>query len=259
LSSRQEKHESLLRKEKKLSAQIEILASLQTVDREIKQHHGKKQNLLGQLKAKELEIQIKKKEIATLSLALAETDKQRQEKDRVLQEESKKATDRRMRMNRIKNSKELSALQREIDLIKQGNSEREEELIKLMEDVDRARSVIKAKEEEASALQAEWERSQTELSAQLTGIDQAVTEAAARRQSIASNITKDLISRYEMIFSRRGGNAVVEVTGGICQGCYMNIPPQLWNEIIRNDKVHFCSSCQRILYYKPGEEAAKSV
>jgi predicted nucleic acid-binding Zn-ribbon protein len=128
-----------------------------------------------------------------------------------------------------------------------------------MEDVDRARSVIKAKEEEAAALQADWERSQTELSAQLTGIDQAVTEAAARRQSIASNIAKDLISRYEMIFSRRGGNAVVEVTGGICQGCYMNIPPQLWNEIIRNDKVHFCSSCQRILYYKPGEEAAKSV
>jgi predicted nucleic acid-binding Zn-ribbon protein len=248
-----------LEKEKKLSAQIEILASLQTVDREIKQHHGKKQNLLNELKAKELEVQIKKKDIEKLSLALAETEKQRQEKDRVLQEESKKATDRRMRMNRIKNSKELSALQREIDLIKQTNSEREEELIKLMDDVERARAVIQAKQEEVAKLQAEWERSQAELNAQLSGIDQAVSEAAARRQTIAANVAKDLISRYEMIFSRRGGTAVVEVTGGICQGCYMNIPPQLWNEIIRNDKVHFCSSCQRILYYKPSEEELKSV
>lgn len=248
-----------LEKEKKLSPQIEILASLQTVDREIKQHHGKKQNLLGELKAKELEIQNKKKEIAKLSVALAESEKQRQEKDRVLQEESKRATDRRMRMNRIKNSKELSALQREIDLIKQGNSEREEELIKLMEDLDRAGSVIKTKEEEVATLQAEWERSQAELNAQLTGIDQAVSEAATRRQTIAAKVAKDLIARYEMIFSRRGGTAVVEVTGGICQGCYMNIPPQLWNELIRNDKVHFCSSCQRILYYKPGEEAVKSI
>jgi predicted nucleic acid-binding Zn-ribbon protein len=249
----------LLEKEKKLSAQIEILASLQTVDREIKQYHGKKQNLLGELKTKELEIQNRKKDIEKLSLILAESEKLRQEKDRVLQEESKKATDRRMRMNRIKNSKELAALQREIDLIKQSNSEREEELIKLMEDLDRARSVIKTKEEEVAALQAEWERSQAELNAQLTGIDQAVSEAAARRQTIAANVAKDLISRYEMIFSRRGGTAVVEVTGGICQGCYMNIPPQLWNEIIRNDKVHYCSSCQRILYYKPIEEAVKSV
>lgn len=241
-----------------MSAQIEILASLQTVDREIKQHHGKKQYLLGEIQAKEQEIRTKKQEIEKLTLALADAEKQRQEKDRIFQEEGKKATERRMRMNRIKSSKELAALQREIDLIKQSNSEREEELIRLMEDLDRARAVIKTKEEEVTGLQAQWELNQMELKSQLTGIDQAVSEAAARRQTIAANVAKDLISRYEMIFSRRGGTAVVEVTGGICQGCYMNIPPQLWNEVIRNDKVHLCPSCQRILYYKPAEEAAKS-
>jgi hypothetical protein len=241
-----------------LSAQIEILASLQTVDREIKQHHGKKQDLMGELQAKEQEIQIKKREIVKLSSALAETEKLRQEKDRVFQDEGKKATDRRMRMNRIKNSKELMALQREIDLIKQGNSEREEELIKLMEETDRASSEIKGKEEELAKLQAEWDQEQEELRSQITGIDQAVSEAATRRQTIAAQIAGDLISRYELIFSRRGGTAVVEVTGGICQGCYMNVPPQLWNEIIRSEKVHLCPSCQRILHYKPAEEAVKS-
>jgi predicted nucleic acid-binding Zn-ribbon protein len=247
-----------LGKENKLSAQVEILASLQTVDREIKQHHGRRQNLLSELKAKELEVQNRKKEIDKLTAALTEAEKQRQEKERVLQDESKKATDRRMRMNRIKNAKELAALQREIDLIKQNNAEREEELIKLMDEIERARAVVQIKQEEAAELQADWERSQSELSAQLSGIDEAVSEAAARRQMIAAKVAKDLISRYEMIFSRRGGTAVVEVSGGICQGCYMNIPPQLWNEIIRNDKVHFCSSCQRILYYKPNEAAVKS-
>ena len=241
-----------------MSAQIEILASLQTVDREIKQHHGKKQDLLGELQAKEQEIQIKKREIVKLSSALAETEKLRQEKDRVFQDEGKKATDRRMRMNRIKNSKELMALQREIDLIKQGNSEREEELIKLMEETDRASSEIKGKAEELAKLQAEWDREQEGLRSQITGIDQAASEAATRRQTIAAQVAGDLISRYELIFSRRGGTAVVEVTGGICQGCYMNVPPQLWNEIIRSEKVHLCPSCQRILHYKPAEEAVKS-
>ena len=241
-----------------MSAQIEILASLQTVDREIRQHHGKKQDLLGELQAKEQEIQIKRRELVKLSSALAETEKLRQEKDRVFQDEGKKATDRRMRMNRIKNSKELMALQREIDLIKQGNSEREEELIKLMEETDRANSEIKGKEEELAKLQAEWDQEQEELRSQITGIDQAVSEAATRRQTIAAQVAGDLISRYELIFSRRGGTAVVEVTGGICQGCYMNVPPQLWNEIIRSEKVHLCPSCQRILHYKPAEDAVKS-
>ena len=241
-----------------MSAQIEILASLQTVDREIRQHHGKKQDLLGELQAKEQEIQIKRRELVKLSSALAETEKLRQEKDRVFQDEGKKATDRRMRMNRIKNSKELMALQREIDLIKLGNSEREDELIKLMEETDRANSEVKGKEEELAKLQAEGDRAQKELRSQITGIDQAVSEAATRRQTIAAQVAGDLISRYELIFSRRGGTAVVEVTGGICQGCYMNVPPQLWNEIIRSEKVHLCPSCQRILYYKPAEEAVKS-
>jgi hypothetical protein len=31
----------------------------------------------------------------------------------------------------------------------------------------------------------------------------------------------------------------------------MNIPPQLWNEIIRSDKMIVCPSCQRIFYHKP--------
>ncbi len=242
-----------------MSAQIEILASLQMVDREIKQHNGKKQGLLGELQAKEQEIQGKKKEIEKMSQALAEIEKQRQEKDRLFQEEGKKATDRRMRMNRIKNSKELMALQREIDLIKQANGEREEELINLMEAIDRCKSDIAAKGEEITKLQGDWEQSQSALKSQLNGIDQAVLEAASRRQRIVSQIAGDLISRYEIIFSRRGGPAVVEVAGGICQGCYMNVPPQLWNEIIRNDKVHLCPSCQRILYYKPAQEPVKSV
>src|SRR4029077_6239389 len=110
------------------------------------------------------------------------------------------------------------------------------------------------KEEELAKIQDEWRQKQDEMRAQISGIDRAVSEAATRRQGIAAQIARDLISRYELIFSRRGGTAVVEVSGGICQGGYMNIPPQLWNEIIRSEKVHLCPSCQRILYCRPATE-----
>ena len=233
-----------------MRAQIEILASLQTVDREIKQQRGLKQGLLGELQTTEKEIQAKKREIELLTAAYLEKEKLRREKDRVLQDEGKKTMDKRMRMNRIKNTKELQALQREIDQIKQNNSELEEELIRVMEDIDSVKKEIDSKQEEVVKMQQEWQKKQEELQAQISGIDRAVSEASTRRQTIASQITGDLISRYELIFARRGGTAVVEVTGGICQGCYMNIPPQLWNEIIRSEKVNLCPSCQRILYYK---------
>ena len=234
-----------------MRAQIEILASLQTVDREIKEQTNIKQGLLGDLDSKEKGIQAKKREIDSLRATLAEMEKLRAAKDRVFLDEGKKAVDKRMRMNRIKNIKELQALQREIDLMRHANGELEEELIKIMQQMDGIKAQMQTKEAEMAALHDEWERQQQALGAQITGIDRAVTEAANRRQSIAAQITGDLISRYELIFSRRGGTAVVEVSGGICQGCYMNIPPQLSNEIIRSDKVHLCPSCQRIVYIKP--------
>ena len=162
--------------------------------------------------------------------------------------------DKRMRMNRIKNIKELQALQREIDQMRQSNGDLEEEIIKIMQEIDGIKAQIKAKETEMGALQEEWQKKQDELQAQIGGIDKAVLEAAARRQSIASQLANDLISRYELIFARRGGTAVVEVSGGICQGCYMNIPPQLGNEIIKSEKLHMCPSCNRILYIKPSAD-----
>jgi predicted nucleic acid-binding Zn-ribbon protein len=228
-----------------------MLAALQTVDREIKEQTGLKQGLLGELEAKQREIEAKRREVDALGAACAEREKSRAEKDRVFQDEGKKAMDKRMRMNRIKNVKELQALQREIDLMRQANGELEEELIKIMQEIDAIKAQIKTKETEMAVLQEEWQKRQDDLQAQVGGIDKAVSEAAARRQSIASQLANDLISRYELIFARRGGTAVVEVSGGICQGCYMNIPPQLGNEIIKSEKLHLCPSCNRILYVKP--------
>ena len=235
-------------------AQIEILASLQTVDRQIREQTGRKQDFLSELGAKEKEIRAKKREIEALTAGFSEKEKLRLEKDRVFQDESKKAMDKRMRMNRIKNIKELQALQREIDLTRQANGELEEEIIRILQEIDVIKAQIQTKEAEMATMQEQWRKKQKELEEQIRGIDEAVSQAVMRRQRIASQVTGDLISRYELIFSRRGGTAVVEVSAGICQGCYMNIPPQLWNEIIRNEKLHLCPSCQRIVFVKSAAE-----
>jgi len=234
-----------------LREQIEILASLQNVDREIREKSGVKVVLLAEIQKKEEEIRTKCADIALFRAEWSEKDKQRQEKEQLLQEESKKATEKRMRMNRIKNIKELQALQREIDQIKLGNSQLEEELIKLLEEAEAYAGTLTANEDELKQLEAAWREKQGEIEAQVAGIERAVAEGSALRQAIAAQLNRELIERYELIFSRRAGMAVVTVSGGICQGCYMNIPPQLWNEIIKSDKLILCPSCHRILYYKP--------
>jgi uncharacterized protein len=233
-----------------LREQIEILASLQEIDREIREKHGIRDLVLAEIHRREKEIEAKKAEISLLSADLAEWDKSRREKEKVLQDDGQKAMDKRMRMNRIKNIKELQALQREIDQIKQNNSQLEEELIKVLEELEARTSALKEKVEELKKFEDAWGEKRKELEAQLSDIEQAVAGAASARKTVAAQLEGNLIERYELIFSRRGGMAVVTVSEGICQGCYMNIPPQLWNEIMKSERLILCPSCHRILYYK---------
>lgn len=242
-----------------MRAQLEILASLQQVDREIRDKNIAKNALLAELQKNEGELQAKRAETATLRGEWAEKDKLRQEKERTLQEEGRKTMEKRMRLNRIKNIKELQAVQREIDQIKESNTQLEEALIHILEELEACGAALKVKEAELQQLDGACGEKRAQTEAQLAGIEQEIAEASKARQAIAGELNGDLIQRYELIFSRRGGVAVVGVTDGICQGCYMNIPPQLWNEIIRSERLNLCPSCHRILYHKPAAPSDKRI
>ena len=60
--------------EKKLRAQIEVLAALQIIDREIRELAAVKQGLLGELQEKQRLIQERKQEIEALTAACAAHD-----------------------------------------------------------------------------------------------------------------------------------------------------------------------------------------
>lgn len=239
--------------------EIGVLTSLQEVDREITEKKRIKQLLLAEIQKREGELAQHRAEVGELKAEWTGKDTSRREKERTLQDEGRKAADKRMRMNRVKNIKELQALQREIEQIKQANTQTEEELIGLMEGLEASASVVKEKEEALRQLEEEHARRQEEIQRQIAELEQAAEQASQTRGALAGQLNRDLIQRYELIFSRRGGTAVVAVADGICQGCYMNIPPQLWNEIIKSDRLNLCPSCHRILYHKPAAPNDKQI
>ncbi len=59
-----------------------------------------------------------------------------------------------------------------------------------------------------------------------------------------------MIGKYDLLRDRRNGLAIVNVLGGVCQGCFMNLPPQQYNILLRGDKMLDCPSCQRMLYHQ---------
>ncbi|MEA2101310.1 MAG: C4-type zinc ribbon domain-containing protein [Thermodesulfobacteriota bacterium] len=152
------------------------------------------------------------------------------------------------RLKQIKTNKEYLALQREVDLSKKRKAVIEEQLIGIMDKIETRQAdqerIKESFEEDRGILddkKNEFETRQKELKARGKGFDKAAAK-------IRKTVDPALLRRYDRIRRNKKGLAVVACEDGVCQGCHMHIPPQLYNELVRGDRLISCPVCQRILY-----------
>jgi predicted nucleic acid-binding Zn-ribbon protein len=239
-----------------LQAQIEALAALQRVDQSLRENTQALQ--AGESRVAALEQAVRAHETAVTAIEgelAALTTRQRDLEGRLTATETK-MKDRRMRITRIRNDKELGLAKREVELLKEEAGGLETELLAVLEQVDAVTKRFEAAKAELASLTTARDTEAGQLRDTIGRLGAEIERDRGRRGELVEAVDGDLRRRYEMIFSRRGGVAVVPVRGGTCQGCHMHVPPQLYNLIQRNEQVILCPNCQRMLFWQPeGEEA----
>jgi hypothetical protein len=234
-----------------LRAQIEALAALQRIDQSLKENTQALQAGESRVAALADAVQTHETAVAEIDGELTQLAAKQRELEGRLEHVESRMKDRRMRITRIRNDKELGLAKREMEILKDEASTLETELVGVMEQAETAGAKADGLEAELAKLTTERDRESAELKQKVGKLSGEIERERASRTELVKTIEEDLRRRYEMIFSRRGGLAVVEARGGICQGCRMHLPPQLFNEIQRNlDRVFICPSCQRILYFR---------
>ena len=128
----------------------------------------------------------------------------------------------------------------------------------MLEQVDAATKRLEAARTELASLTGARDAEAETLRDTAGRLSAEIERDRSRRDELVGAVDGDLCRRYEMIFSRRGGVAVVAVRGGTCQGCHMHVPPQLYNQLQRNEQLILCPNCQRMLFWQPeGDEASE--
>jgi predicted nucleic acid-binding Zn-ribbon protein len=237
-----------------LSSQIELLAALQRVDQSLGTNTKAVDAGKARVAALDAQLATKGALLATAQETVAGLERRQREMDARLSDIETKMKDRRMRIARIRNEKELGLIRREIELLKEENGAIETEGLAILEQIETGRAAVEALSAEHAQLQAERAQESGELEATIARVAEAIEMDQTRRDELLRSVDESLHRRYELIFSRRDGLAVVEVSAGTCRGCHMNLPPQLYNQVQRNEQIHLCPSCQRILYWQPGDD-----
>ncbi len=227
------------------------LIELQKIDLEIlklEQELKKTPQIISKLQ-KESEILSNK--ISLLKEGLEEKERQKNLFEEELKEEQKRLKQTQARLTQIKVSREYQILLKEIEEIKRIVKQKEEEVLKLMEESEKLSAEKQRLEENYNKLQETLREEVLKFENFCDSIRQQKEELLKKREQILVKISSTAILRkYELVRERRGGIGICPVENGICEGCYMAIPPQLYNELQRDNRFYECPHCKRIIYYK---------
>lgn len=184
--------------------------------------------------------------------------KEKREKEREIEEARDKVEKAKSKLMSIKTNKEYFAMLKEIEGTKRGNAAREEELLAILVRYEETEKRLAELSTEVEELGGRYRERMVDVEARMAKFDKDISQLKAKKTEVAAGLDKGLARRFEMIFERRDGIAIVPARNQSCTGCHMNISPQLFNLLQREDGIHSCPTCNRIIYFEgdPAEQAS---
>ena len=147
---------------------------------------------------------------------------------------------------KVNNPKELSSLQREVDLLKARRDQIENGALEIMDQVELVEARVAEAGSELKKLETEWGNQQQQLAAEVEALKSKIAEISQKRQAAAIEIDAQVLEVYDKLRKQKS-QAVAKVEQGICRGCRISLPFSDLQQVRSRNLVQ-CSSCGRILY-----------
>jgi predicted nucleic acid-binding Zn-ribbon protein len=233
------------------------LIVLQTVDIKIQEMERLKDEIPQRIALLEEIIRKGEEKVLQERTELDQLTKERRKKEKDLDEEIDRVKKTEARVFEIKTNKEYQAVLKEIENAKKLNREREEEILEILERLEEMQKRLGKGEKSLEARRKEHQRQIAELKQKAASFAEEMAEEVRQREEREKEIPQSLLSKYRMLLEKRQGVAVARVINGVCQACNMNLRPQLYIELQKQDTLIVCPNCNRILFWQNGSIKAK--
>jgi len=241
-----------------LKEQLDLLWELQKIDLEIKSLKESQEGYPKELKRLDEKQKVEKEKIQKEKERVEALEKERRRKEGQLSLEQEKVKKTEGRMFEVKTNKEYQALLTEIDTLKGMSVREEEEILQLLEEIDNLKKNLSKREKEIATTLVKIDGEKKALQEKLDRDQQVLKKRTERREVVTKQLESNLYKLYNTLREKRKGLGVVSVKQETCQGCFVNVPPQMFIEAQKNNALIRCPNCNRILYWEGnGGETAK--
>jgi predicted nucleic acid-binding Zn-ribbon protein len=230
-----------------LREKLKVLAELQKVDVEIAALQKAADIYPKQLAELDKELEAARSALEAERNRLLDVDRQKRTLEQNITDEKDKVKKWEARLSEQRSTREYAALAREIDIAKKANLTSTEEVAELAKQQAAVRDAVKGKEQELAARQDQIGGKISELKKQMQQSQGQTQSLHGKREHASQTVDRQLLQRYDQVRKKRMP-ALVPVIAGTCQGCNMNVPPQLYNNLRTTLGTDLCPSCHRIIY-----------
>jgi predicted nucleic acid-binding Zn-ribbon protein len=154
------------------------------------------------------------------------------------------------KLRAVKTNKEYQSTLKEIDDLKEKASNIEDWMLADLDDIEVSEKKIAELQADLADVQSEVEQKRDEIRKKADMQLIEVESLKKERMDIWGKMEPKLQIFYDKIKRQGQGIAIAAIVEGVCQVCRMNIPPQLFNELMRMDSLRMCPNCQRVMYPK---------
>lgn len=229
---------------------VKILAQIQKLDDEVLQIDSEGNELREKIKDLDVEVSELEVDLEMESETVKELETGIKTAEDGIRENQERIEKDEVRLSDIKNDKEYAALTREIENAKKAITVHEMEVLSFTEKFEEASGPVKEKEELLSSKQAELETVKSEFADKESGMNTRIDERKSEIEKFLGDLKPLAARHYTTLKERRGPKVVVPVLDEVCQGCYINIPPQTYIELQKETgEIMTCPHCHRILAY----------
>ncbi|MBF0539345.1 MAG: hypothetical protein HQL03_13950, partial [Nitrospirae bacterium] len=195
-----------------------------------------------------------KVDVDRLKAELDVTTKKRNEFERLVSEKIERIKKLKEKTDDIKTNKEYQSRLKEVEQVEKERRTIEDEILVLMERGEVIEKALSVAQKKLNIETSKIEEKRNSVKKEVEIVEKELQALLIKRDDLAKPLDKATYDRYMHLLQRKNSLAVVKADKEVCQGCYMNIPPQLFVEVMRNDHILTCPQCGRIMYYDNGKD-----
>lgn len=160
------------------------------------------------------------------------------------------------KLSAVKTNKEYQSTLKEIDDLKAKASLIEDQMLETLDRIESSENQERVDRADLAEVKIQVEEQQAQIRHQSEEQKEQLASCMKERDAVLNRLDSSTQAHYYRVKRQGRGTAIAAVVDAVCQVCRMNIPPQLFNELMRMDSMFLCPNCQRIIYPKAALEKA---